>query len=290
MLTWLTFPAYVLFFSLLIYFIGYKLRAGETEWTELHILDVTPHGEMADLRGRSYGSIYSPVNARYTFASEEPFATLRGEFAGPYGGGQDSSRGTVEQRPAGFRAVAPVPVWTSQLFLSDWWRQAPTPVKVEVTASQVTVDNELDSELTFVRLVVGDQILELGTVPRQERKVFPRQGASSTSLSAFVQNHSANFQHAVNVRHQAFGDTAAGRIRDWPNASAAASFITQGNAPNNYANFNPPHGFDLSTLVQRGDAILLAWVPNYSPTKPLNQFATPRLRKNTLLRVAVPIN
>src|SRR5262249_4441409 len=67
MLTWLTFPAYVVFFSLLIYFIGYKLRAGETEWTELHFLDVTPHGETADLRGRSYGSIYSPVNKTYVF-------------------------------------------------------------------------------------------------------------------------------------------------------------------------------------------------------------------------------
>jgi len=69
MLTWITFPAYVAFFSLLIYFIGYKLRAGETEWNELHVVDVIPHGEHADLRGRSYGSIYSPFNARYNLAS-----------------------------------------------------------------------------------------------------------------------------------------------------------------------------------------------------------------------------
>ena len=40
MLTWLTFPVYVVFFSLLIYFIGYKLRAGELEWNELHVVDV----------------------------------------------------------------------------------------------------------------------------------------------------------------------------------------------------------------------------------------------------------
>ena len=36
MLTWLTFPAYVACFSVLIYVIGYKLRAGESEWNELH--------------------------------------------------------------------------------------------------------------------------------------------------------------------------------------------------------------------------------------------------------------
>ena len=99
--------AYVAFFSLLIYFIGYKLRAGETEWNELHVVDVIPHGEHADLRGRSYGSIYSPVNARYIFASAEPFATFRGEFSGNFGSGQESSRATVEQRGNGFRAVPP---------------------------------------------------------------------------------------------------------------------------------------------------------------------------------------
>src|SRR5581483_3377230 len=53
MLTWLTFPCYVVLFSLLIYFIGYKLRAGETEWNELHFVDVfMGKGEEAQLRGR----------------------------------------------------------------------------------------------------------------------------------------------------------------------------------------------------------------------------------------------
>src|SRR5262249_12585235 len=66
MLTWITFPCYVVMFSLLIYFIGYKLRAGESEWNELHIVDVLPNGEKAELRGRTYASIYSPVNQKYT--------------------------------------------------------------------------------------------------------------------------------------------------------------------------------------------------------------------------------
>ena len=55
MLTWITFPCYVVLFSLLIYFIGYKLRAGESEWNELHLVDVLPQGRAgraarADLR------------------------------------------------------------------------------------------------------------------------------------------------------------------------------------------------------------------------------------------------
>src|SRR2546427_8444967 len=44
MLTWVTFPVYVALFSLLIYYICYKLRAAETEWNELHVVEILPHG------------------------------------------------------------------------------------------------------------------------------------------------------------------------------------------------------------------------------------------------------
>jgi len=46
-LTWVTFPLYVLLFSGLIYFIGFALRSGKTEWNELHVVDVFPSGERA---------------------------------------------------------------------------------------------------------------------------------------------------------------------------------------------------------------------------------------------------
>ena len=74
-------------FSLLIYFIGYKLRAGETEWNELHLVDVLQNGESAELRGRSYASIYSPVNATYRVEAQERFSTFRGEFQSSWNGG-----------------------------------------------------------------------------------------------------------------------------------------------------------------------------------------------------------
>ena len=69
----------------------------------------------------------------------------------------------------------------------------------------------------------------------------------------------------------------------------AASFITRNNTANNYNNFSVPPGFDLSPLVQRGDAVLLAWAPGYSFTKPLNQFAARRGTRDTLVRVAVEV-
>lgn len=289
MLTWLTFPAYVAFFSLLIYFIGYKLRAGETEWNELHVVDVMPHGETADIRGRSFGSIYSPVNAQYVFSSDQPFATLRGEYSGNYGGGHEGSRSTIEQRPVGFRAQAAVPVWTSQLFVSDWWRQSETPVSLEVTATQIAVENNLEVPLTNVRVALGGDLFLLENVPAGEKKVFVRRSLSKTNLSTFVQDQARYFQGAVNSRQQAFGSDARSRISDAIGATIGATFIDQNAGPNSYENFSCPPGFELSGLLDRGDAVMLAWLPNHLITGPMNRFTALRGTKNTLLRVACEV-
>jgi hypothetical protein len=100
-----------------------------------------------------------------------------------------------------------------------------------------------------------------------------------------VQNYSGNFINAVDERRRAFGDNSRGQIRDVPRASMAASFVTLNNTVNNYNNFSVPPGFDLLPLVQRGDAVLLAWAPGYSFTKPLNQFTARRGTRDTLIRV-----
>ena len=115
MLTWITFPCYVVLFSLLIYFIGYRLRAGESEWNELHLVDVLLNGDQAELRGRTYASIYSPANQRYILESEQKYATLRNEFAGMWGGGQTGERANVFQKGDSFKAEVFVPVWISEL-------------------------------------------------------------------------------------------------------------------------------------------------------------------------------
>jgi len=297
MLTWLTFPAYVACFSILIYVIGYKLRAGESEWNELHIVDVLPLGEQADLRGRTYGSIYSPVNAKYKLASEEPFATLRGEFLGNYHrGGMDVSRANVEQKGNSFLAEVSVPVWTSQLFLSDWWRQGATPLKVSVTSDgshwQVQVENRLETELTRAKLVIDNSVLDLGEVPRNQTKTFQVARNSGTPLQSFVVQYAGNFEHAVNQRQSAFGNERAAQIQDVAHGTMAVSFISQFHQANQYGHqqrFITPPGLDLAPLVERGDAVLLAWAENYALAKGLNRFSPRRSDRDTLLRVVVPV-
>ena len=42
--------------------------------------------------------------------------------------------------------------------------------------------------------------------------------------------------------------------------------------------------------VERGDAVLLAWVPDFSPaSQPMNRFKTVRSQRNSLFRAAIPV-
>jgi len=45
---------------------------------------------------------------------------------------------------------------------------------------------------------------------------------------------------------------------------------------------------DLTPLVSRGDAVLLAWDAKGSYANPINQFNPPRLQRQALLRLAIP--
>jgi hypothetical protein len=287
MLTWITFPAYVAFFSALIYFIGYKLRAGESEWNEIHVVDVLPVGEQADLRGRTFASVYSPANARYPLASELPFAALRGEFLGNYGGGQDATRAHIEQHGNNFVAEISVPVWTSQLYVNDWLNRGPAPLSFTVQSLgerwEVKVDNRLDRRLTDARLVVGGQVLTLGELPARQTKTFTI-AKSGESLRSFAQMHGRRFQNAVQQRQQAFGGDRP-QIEHLPLSTMAACFASQLQEQHSYAGFITPPGFDLSAQVERGDAVLLVWDSGHTPVSPMHKFNPRRSQRDTLWRV-----
>ncbi len=294
MLTWITFPCYVVLFSLLIYFIGYKLRAGESEWNELHLVDVLPHGERAELRGRTYASVYSPANQRYLLESQERFATLRGEFVGSWGAGQSSEKATVMQNGDSFKAEIFVPVWTSQLFVSDWWQSADVPLKVTMAPQsgdqwQVKVENRTDSKLTKAQIVLEDFVLRLGELAAKETKTFNVSKGQGTPLKEFVGSYGRTFQTAVPSRQSAFGGSESGRISDLPDSTLAASFISQlGGQPNNWSFVAPP-GLDLSSVIEHGNAVLFAWASDYSPIKPMYRFSPRRSHRDTMWRIAVPV-
>jgi hypothetical protein len=293
MLTWITFPCYVVGFSLVIYLIGYKLRSGESEWNEIHVVDVLANGDHADLRGRTYSGVYSPANQKYALQSQEKYATLRSEFSGNWGGAATRGKASVMQTGDGFEAEIFVPVWTPQLFVSDWWQAAPMPLSVSREPQgdgwQVKVWNHTDRKVTHLQMAAAGRITELGEVGPGESKTFTVSPQGGRTLQEYVMNQSPRFQNAVQSRGRAFGGTESGWIDDLPGASTAVSFLSQGSRPEGYmGSFISPPGLDMSSTMEHGGVVLLAWADNYSPVKPMYQFSPRRSHSQTLWRFVLP--
>jgi len=292
MLTWITFPCYVVVFSLVIYFIGYKLRAGESEWNDLHVVDVLTKGESAELRGRTYSSVYSPSNQRYRLESQQQYATLRGEFAGMWGG-QSTEKAVIEAAD-NFKADVFVPVWTSELLVCDWWQPAPVPLAVSVHARgngwQVQVENRTSRRMTNVQMVVEDRIVGLGDLGPLETRTNTVTRDQGTTLNEFVGTHGAEFQQVVRSRQAALGSSEQGQISDVQNATIAASFLSVLAHHETYEGyFITPPGLDLSSLAKHGNAVVFAWAPDYAPVKPIYRFTPKRTHQDTMWRVAAPV-
>ncbi|HZM02683.1 MAG TPA: hypothetical protein VFC44_06640 [Candidatus Saccharimonadales bacterium] len=289
MLTWITFPCYVLIFSGLIYWIGFHLRAGELEWNELSVVDILPDSDRAVLRGQTYVSIYSPVNANYKLASDHPFAALRGESAGNFGVGQEGSRLTVVQRGNSFEAEAFVPVWTSQLYVSDWVQPAPLPVKMTISGQtgswDVTVENKMDHALQSACVVLSGRVFTLGELPAAQSKTFALKWEMGKSLALWTRRSGQAFARAVASRHNSFGNNG-GRIVDLASSTMAASFLSQLNEEQNtWQQFSSSSELDLSRFAADGHAILMAWDAGHSAASGLNRFSVRRMHRNTLFRL-----
>ena len=256
-------------------------------------MDLLGNAEHAELRGRTFMSVYSPANQRYPLESPQSIAAFRSEFAG-WNRQQSNEKATVLQNGDSFRAEIFVPVWTSQLFISDWWHATSAPLVATVTAQgdgwQVRVDNHTDCQLTDLKLAVAEHILPLGAVPAGATKTFTVTRSQAMSLAEFVQTHAGSFSQAVQQHSAAFGNTQGGWITDLPNNTVAASFLsrleqTQGS----YSRFIGPPGLDMSPVLDHGGAILFAWAGDYAPVKPIRQFSPKRTHRDTLFRVALPI-
>ena len=197
MLTWVTFPLYVAGFSVLIYLIGFKLRAGDSEWNELHLVDVIPSGERTVNRGRTFATIYSPSNHRYPLEGSQTVAALRGEFLSSWGSSSEHNQSSVIQRGNNFVAEVFVPVWTSQLYVNDWLETSqPAPLEVAVAEGnsfRVTVRNKLKAPLAEARLYVRGKIYQLGSVPGGQAREFKVDDKEGVAVPAFVKKHSSQF-------------------------------------------------------------------------------------------------
>jgi hypothetical protein len=244
------------------------------------------------LRGQTYVSIYSPNNASYRLASNQKFASLRGEYLGNFGGNQEGSRAMVDQTGNSFQAEASVPVWTSELFVSDWVEPAALPVDLSVKRAgdgwEVTVENGLDRPLPGLQLVVGGRIYKLGDLPASQTKTF-NVGGQGTQVSDMARQYGDRFRNAVQQLRNSFGNNSdpITDVAQGATAASCLSFINSG-GQETWNNFTGPSTLDLSRFTEGHYAILLAWDAGHSPTS-LNQFTAKRTHRDTLFRLVVPI-
>ena len=292
MLTWITFPCYVVFFSALIYFIGFKLRAGDSELNELNFVDVLP----GSVRGRTFTSIYSPANNRYTLAGGQKFSSMRGEFMGGYSHGGESSQGDIVARGNSFEASVFVPVWTSQLFVSDWMepvmQKSPLSVKVTIIAGgwKVIAENSSANKLTDAHVIIDRHVYLLGELPAGVPKEFTLKTGQGTPLMDFARLHGNQFINAVQQRRNTFGNSRPDIFPNLAFAAMGASFVslvTEGSEA--YQRFVSLRGLDLASEADADSVILLAWDAGHSMTKPFNRFDPSRLRRDTLFRLVAPL-
>lgn len=298
MLTWITFPCYVALFSVLIYVIGYKLRAGESEWNEMHFVDVIPKGNGAELRGTTYASIYSPVNASYDLGGRQRFAALRAEYMGAAANNR-SSEGRIRLNADQFDARVTVPVWTSQGFVGEWLDDAPLPLSASLKFNAPTGSHELT--LTNHDLPANAR-LRVAVAGRIHIVAAPEKGKTTTvtlpdnggqRINDFVNAASVMFYQAAAQRNQGFGSDEA-RFQLQPEEASMAITLATFMDPNRAnqwgqysGNFLMPGRLELSHLLQRGNALILAWCDDFSPVPPMNQFEPRRTGRSTLLRLAV---
>ena len=187
-----------------------------------------------------------------------------------------------------FKAEVFVPVWTSQLYVSDWWQSAAMPLNATVTREgdgwKVTVENHTDRNLTSLHVVIDGTLKSLGELPANATKTFTVTKDAGTSLRSFVAGYGNTFQNAVQSRQRTFGGEESGRLDDLPNGTMASSFLSQlGGSSSPVRNFITPPGLDLSSVAEHGNAIVLAWAGDYSPVKPIYQFSPRRAHRNTLV-------
>ena len=301
MLTWLTFPAYVAIFSLLIYFIGYKLRAGQLELNELHIVDVLP-GQQEVLRGRSYVSVYSPLNDDYRLGGSFEQGGIRSEYGGTFRGNMASSL-LVQRAPGKLEARARVPIWTSRLLCSEWLAPANGGVTAALTKNgrasyELSIKNGLDKAITGAMLLAEGKVteLELQSPPGGTRTIRVRIGSTPDSdphIDFESISNTGRFENAVNARNMAFGDTERGRIEPMLMNLVACSFPallgSTNPAGNLVASFNGSGGLDLSAHAERGGAVLFLLAEDHAPIPSTGLFETKLAQARTLYRIPLEI-
>ena len=154
-----------------------------------------------------------------------------------------------------------MPVWTSQLYVNDWWHATNLPLAATLKSTtegwQLTVQNQSQKAVTTAQLAIGDKLHAVGEVPAGQTKIFQLTNHNGLLIEDLVRDRVRNYQAMIQERQYAFGRRGGGRIDDLATATVVASLIGQVSRTQNGGSFVASPGLDLSEAVAQGHAVLL---------------------------------
>ncbi|WCJ60660.1 hypothetical protein NXS98_05910 [Fontisphaera persica] len=271
MLTWITFPAYVAMFSALIYWVGYKLRAGEMEWNEVHVADVHPREQGgAQLRAWNFIGAYAPANVTYQVASSAPVASLRDEYRVHSEPGIWSQKRTeVSQEGDTFKGALSIPVWTSQRYVEEYLQAVrQTPISATVMADQgnlkMQIRNHLSKPLACVWVFSTNGVDKVLNINPGQTVILP---LTNKMTWAFFRTNQLDHIHPQSHTSHDDGDNSpvVKNAEEWVRLTAAASFPMRTKYSHGTTVLLAPPQFNLNPCLQRGDIVVMAAVEDHLP-------------------------
>ena len=299
MLTWLTFPIYVIFFSFLIYYIGYRLRAGQLEINELHIVDVLP-GDQVALRGRSYASIYSPSNKDYLMGGSLTLGAFRNESSS-FSNGAGNQPLLIGLSPGKLEAKARVPIWTSRLFSSEWVSGSEVNIQASVMKQnndtyQLEILNGLRKPIVGAAFVALQRIVydESINITPGERGLLELK-RSDSKVRDVISGFSSNIRNSIQSRNRAFGNAELSRM------DLGLMNIVTGSFPGmlelegikqfkkDVNQFDSSGGMDISECLERDGSVLFVFVEDQSPISSTGLFDSKLRKSHSLYRIPIKL-
>jgi hypothetical protein len=181
------------------------------------------------------------------------------------------------------------------LFVNDWFKTDARPLNASVSQAgsewAVKVQNPTNRRLTQIKVVVNELIFDIGALDAGAQFDKTLSPASGTPLQQFVAQNGGNniFQSAIERRRNPLGGGGV-QLDDRPKTVATASFYRMiEEAQHNQRQMVGVPGLDMSAEVKRGDAIVLAWDEGNVWTQPINKFQPVRMRRDSMLRLVVPV-
>jgi len=293
MLTWVTFPTYILVFSGLIYLIGYRLRSGQTEWNELQIVDVIPRQGDAPalLRGRTYGGLYSPATGIYPLALAIPDGGMRSELRNLFGVRLDSGRVATSLGATGTEAEVQASLWMKNLVVAEWVDEGPSPiVLLDEGEGRFRLQNRTGKQLGPVWLVHDGRVTLVGAL--ESGGAFDWVvGMVSTPLDEVLAPALNGLPESLSRRDRPIAGEPGAESQGHSLLAMASGFCGRMDAamPEEGA-ILWPRGFDLQNPMDSGRLVVLAWVPDPGLLPELNRFPASRGRRESLLRLTVPLS